>query len=170
MAEFFEGLLSIILGIIFIAGLLYLYVRGRSAADQRKRDEVERERDLIVSARPRTIVRTYKGSTESKARERFEADAAKMVDLGYVPNQIAWTPGEWTTRDFVIAALLCILVIGIVIFLYFLIVKPDGTLTVTYERRDVAEEAEEKVCPQCAEKVKAAAQVCRYCGHKFGGP
>ncbi len=25
-----------------------------------------------------------------------------------------------------------------------------------------------KVCPRCAERVKAAAQVCRYCGHEFG--
>lgn len=24
-----------------------------------------------------------------------------------------------------------------------------------------------KVCPRCAEEVKAAAQVCRYCGHEF---
>ncbi|WP_380784844.1 zinc ribbon domain-containing protein [Sphingomonas sp. R86521] len=26
-----------------------------------------------------------------------------------------------------------------------------------------------KPCPRCAERVKAAAQVCRYCGHEFGG-
>lgn len=25
-----------------------------------------------------------------------------------------------------------------------------------------------KICPRCAERVKAAAQVCRYCGHEFG--
>lgn len=27
----------------------------------------------------------------------------------------------------------------------------------------------EKVCPQCAETVKAAALVCRFCGHRFDG-
>lgn len=26
-----------------------------------------------------------------------------------------------------------------------------------------------KICPRCAERVKAAAEVCRYCGHEFAG-
>jgi hypothetical protein len=28
-------------------------------------------------------------------------------------------------------------------------------------------EAESKVCPQCAEAVRAAARICRFCGHQF---
>ena len=72
------------------------------------------------------------------------------------------------------ALLLCFLLIGIVIFLYMLLVKPAGTLTVTYQLREsaVAPQAaslagDEKTCPQCAEQVKAAAKVCRFCGHSF---
>ena len=34
-------------------------------------------------------------------------------------------------------------------------------------RRQPEATVEEKVCPRCAEKVKAAALVCRFCGHKF---
>ncbi|MFG1267657.1 zinc ribbon domain-containing protein [Xanthobacter sp. DSM 14520] len=30
--------------------------------------------------------------------------------------------------------------------------------------------ANEKVCPRCAETVKAAALVCRFCGHEFAAP
>jgi ribosomal protein L40E len=28
--------------------------------------------------------------------------------------------------------------------------------------------SDEKVCPRCAETIKLAAQVCRFCGHEFG--
>lgn len=31
-------------------------------------------------------------------------------------------------------------------------------------------QADEKTCPDCAETIKAAAKVCRYCGHRFEEP
>lgn len=35
------------------------------------------------------------------------------------------------------------------------------------EEREQGEVAETKTCPRCAEEVKAAAVVCRFCGHRF---
>jgi ribosomal protein L40E len=84
-----------------------------------------------------------------------------MAARGYFPVSQMWAPGQWSTSAFIIALLLCVTVIGILVFIYMVLVKPAGTLTVTYERR------EEKICPRCAERVKTAALVCRFCGHQF---
>lgn len=91
-----------------------------------------------------------------------------MAAAGYVPVNQVWAPGQWSTGAFVIAVLLLFVFgLGILILAYMLIVKPAGTLTVTYEYRAAPVVEEEKICPMCAEKVKAAALVCRFCGHKF---
>ena len=58
-----------------------------------------------------------------------------MAAHGYVPTSQTWTPGEYGCGSFLVALLLCLLVIGILVFIYMLIVKPPGTLTVTYEYR-----------------------------------
>jgi predicted Zn-ribbon and HTH transcriptional regulator len=88
-----------------------------------------------------------------------------MAAQGYFPTSQSWVPGQWGVGAFIIAFLLCFILIGILVVIYMLIVKPDGTLTVTYEWR--ATSVEEKTCPRCAERVKAAALVCRFCGYEF---
>jgi len=120
------------------------------------------------------LVKTYKGN-QQQATEAFQADAAKMAAQGYFPTAQTWAPGAYGCGSFLLALLLCFVLIGILIFVYMLIVKPAGTLSVTYELRAVQAQpqsvpaiaADEKTCPQCAERIKAAAKVCRFCGHKF---
>jgi Uncharacterised protein family UPF0547 len=87
-----------------------------------------------------------------------------MAAHGYFPTSQSWAPGQWGAGAFFVALLLCFLLIGFLALIYMLIVRPEGTLTVTYERRTVIEG---KTCPKCAERIKAAALVCHFCGYKF---
>jgi hypothetical protein len=110
-----------------------------------------------------TIVKTYKGK-QQQAMEAYQADAAKMARQGYAPTSQVWAPGSYGCGSFIFAALLCFIVIGFIVFIYMLIVKPAGTLTVTYTLAPKIDP--EKVCPKCAENVKASATVCRFSGQK----
>jgi hypothetical protein len=83
------------------------------------------------------IVRTYKASSQAAAAKQFERDAVSLRAQGYVPVSQSWAQGSWGCGAFIVALLLCIILIGIVVFIYMLLVKPAGTLTVTYEYRPV---------------------------------
>ena len=77
------------------------------------------------------IVKTYTGK-EAEATISFQADAASMAAQGYSPVFQSWAPGKWPSRSFIIALLLCFLIVGIPALVYMLIVTADGALTVTY--------------------------------------
>jgi Uncharacterised protein family UPF0547 len=109
------------------------------------------------------IIEEYRGN-EAQARKLYLKDAEKKAKKGYYPSSENYTPGKYGIGSFIIALLLCFVLIGIIIFIYMLLVKPAGILTVTYELKELAQE---KQCPKCAETVKAAATVCRYCSYEF---
>jgi hypothetical protein len=133
------------------------------------RNKGEKERERAISTGRRVIVRSYRGN-QSDSDAAFQEDAVAMAARNYFPTSQSWAPGQWEAGAFVIAFLLCFILIGFVVFVYMLIVKPDGTLTVTYELREAAvqeKEVEEKTCPKCAERIKAAALVCHFCRYEF---
>ncbi len=83
----------------------------------------------------KNIVEEYKGN-EANARKLFLRDAEKKAKKGYYPISENWTPGSYGIGAFIVALLLCFILIGFIVFIYMLIVKPAGTLTVTYEYRE----------------------------------
>jgi predicted Zn-ribbon and HTH transcriptional regulator len=144
----------IMLGSLGIVICLIIYSASQKIADQSQTYEESQ-----------VIIKTYEGN-QAEAMRRFQFDVSEMAAQGYFPTSQSWTPGQWSGGAFAVAILLIFLFgLGILILAYMLIVKPDGVLTVTYERRAVP--VEEKTCPKCAERIKAAALVCHFCGYEF---
>ena len=81
---------------------------------------------------PLSIVREYKGKQQKDANSEFAKEAAQFAALGYVVTSQSWAPGQWGCGAFLVAIVLFIVLVGILVFLYMLFVKPAGTLTVTY--------------------------------------
>lgn len=78
-----------------------------------------------------TLVRRYTGN-QSQAFAAFQREAKSLAQQGYEPSSQSWAPGTWGCGAFLVALLLCFLLVGILVFIYMLVVKPAGTLTVTY--------------------------------------
>jgi hypothetical protein len=100
---------------------------GDSFHEEMKKFEKPREKVDVV-------VRQYHGSAE-KAGTIFKKDAIEMAGSGYYPTTQNFCPGSYGAVAFVIAVLLCFVFVGFLVFLYMLVVKPAGVLTVTYEKR-----------------------------------
>jgi hypothetical protein len=100
------------------------------------------------------IVRAYPGRTQADASVLFQSDAVMLAGKGYRPLSQSWADGRAGTGR--------VLMLGLAANS----IRPDGTLTVTYQKLEIEDAT--KVCPRCAETIKAAAVVCRFCGHEYG--
>ena len=91
-----------------------------------------------MEERPRVLIRTYRGHSQADAAVKFRGDAEKLASVGYRPTSQSWAQGSYGCGSFLVALLLAVVLVGILIFIYMLFVKPEGTLTVTYQLQDAA--------------------------------
>lgn len=85
--------------------------------------------------RPPTLTQVYRGAQQADAVAAMRKDAEELAKWGYAPTSQSWAQGQWGGGAFLIAIVLMILLVGFLIFLYMLIVKPWGSLTVTYTKQ-----------------------------------
>jgi hypothetical protein len=78
------------------------------------------------------LVRTYRGHEQSAAIASYVKDAETLAERGYAPAGQSWGDGQWDGIYFLIALLLSLVGIGLILLAYIAIIRPDGTLCVTY--------------------------------------
>jgi len=64
----------------------------------------------------------------------FKRDHEEISKEGYSLKSQIFIPGSYTTGNFIICALLCLIIIGVIGFIYMALIKPEGTLITTYEK------------------------------------
>ena len=95
----------------------------------------------LITSKPGSVIRTYRGRQQADAVAAFQWEAAAFAQRSYVRASQSWAPGQWGAGAFVAAIFLMFVLVGFLVFLYLLVVKPEGTLTVTYVRQVEVEPA-----------------------------
>ncbi len=78
------------------------------------------------------LVRTYRGREQQDVVARYATDAEELAARGYEPVGQSWGDGQWDGALFLLALILCLFAIGLILLAYMAIIRPAGTLLVTY--------------------------------------
>lgn len=81
------------------------------------------------------LVRTYRGHQQGEAIASYAKDAETLAQRGYAPAGQSWGDGQWDGGYFLLALVLSLFGIGLILLAYMAIIRPDGTLCVTYRLR-----------------------------------
>lgn len=121
--------LFLLVGLVVVVAVL-LIIRGSRS------DGGAMQGPPPAGAPPPTLIRVYHGRQQADVTGVYQADAAALAPLGYVPVSQSWGQGQWPEGAVLLAVILAIFAIGLLILAYMFVAHPDGTLTVTYVRRD----------------------------------
>lgn len=78
------------------------------------------------------LIKTYQGQ-ESEAIIKYERESNILRRRGYQPTSQSYQQGQWGCGSFLLAVFFCLFIVGVLALIYMIIVKPEGTLTVTYK-------------------------------------
>jgi len=126
--RFLPGIVLIMVLVVVIIALMRLAPRSRRNGST----PPGVPHDLVGEE---VILRTYWASKPIDAITWFQRDLDNLVEHGYVPATQSWAQGEWGVGSFLIALVLTPFGIGVVIFLFLVVVRPVGTLTATFVLR-----------------------------------
>jgi hypothetical protein len=87
--------------------------------------------------RPFILARVYPGYIEN-ATELFQMDAENLAVRGYLPITVAYAEGHYPSWFIAVSCVLVFVAIGLVMLLFMAAVRPPGSLSVTYLRRESA--------------------------------
>ena len=130
--DVYLALLAVLVGamvIFFVVLYVWPGVRGRDA-----------EKTDRAGYGP-LLVRTYQGRSQRDVVVRYMRDAQDLAVRGYEPVSQSWGDGQWDVALFLLALILSLFGIGLVLLAYMAIIRPEGTLVVTFRQASGSSEA-----------------------------
>jgi hypothetical protein len=133
--------LLVFAAVVAAAGVVFLWATRRSATATSAVDGAYAgPGDGVVADPPddpprgATWIVRYKGEYEQSSAS-FGRHAPLSAERNWYPISLTYVPGTWGLGTWVIALLLLFLVVGIVVLVYMIVVRPPGELVVIYEYR-----------------------------------